>query len=70
MLHNYLETMPSPEPVKGFVTYEHNDIGNLDAFSDCRTFKSPIRTIGGELIPDYFALVNEQHEPLPARPVS
>ena len=70
MLHNYLETMPTQAPVKGFVAYEHNDISNLDAFADCRTFKSPIKTIGGELIPDYFALVNEEHEPLPARPVS
>lgn len=47
MLHNYLETMPTQEPVKGFVAYEHNDISNLDAFADCRTFKSPIKTIGG-----------------------
>ena len=50
--------------------YEHHDIHDMDAFSGCRTFKSPIKTIGGELVPDFFALVNEEHEPLPARPVS
>ena len=71
MLHNNLENLTSSVSYAPKVTtFEHNDIGNLDAFADCRTFKSPIRTIGGELIPDYFALVNEEHEPLPARPVS
>ena len=38
--------------------YEHRDIHDMDAFAGCRTFKSPIKTIGGELVPDYFALVN------------
>lgn len=50
--------------------FEHHDLHNMDAFTGCRTFKSPIKTIGGELVPDFFALVNEEHLPLPARPVS
>ena len=71
MLHNFLETtVPSYNTSKGMTTFEHHDVGNLDAFADCRTFKRSIQTIGGKSIPDYFQLVNEYDEPLPARPVS
>ena len=71
MLHNFLETsVPNHNTSKGLTTFEHHDIGNLDAFADCRTFKRSIQTIGGKSIPDYFQLVNEYDEPLPARPVS
>ena len=69
-MYNTDINIPAYNTGQNITTFEHTDLSNLDAFADCRTFKSPIRTIGGELIPDYFALVNEQHEPLPARPVS
>jgi hypothetical protein len=51
-------------------TYEHNDIGNLDAFFNLQTFKCPIQTIDGHRIRDQYALVNADGVPYPARPVS
>ena len=71
MLHNNLENLASSVSYAPKVTtFEHNDIGNLDAFADCRTLKRSIVTTAGKPIPDYFQLVNENDEPLPARPVS